>query len=286
MQQKMSNPIDQNLDRWEEERFHIARQVIPPDVIQACRDMLADVTDRMIHTLKAEGLIADEGKHLPFETRFATVANAHANRFGRGWRKAVAERATFDLHGVPKLVDVVEKILGTDVLGHPVFNARPKLPGQQLTVVPWHQDSSYFGDATAKSRILTAWVPFVPVDETNGCLQVERGSHRRGLMEHRVEALEGQFLEIPPEKIDTTQVVNCPMQPGDVLLFDNLTVHRSLPSRSPTIRWSIDVRFVRDGDPPGNIGWGTPGWDWIIRSKTRPPTPFEEWKEKTDAFGW
>ena len=160
------------------------------------------------------------------------------------------------------------------------FNARPKLPGQQLTVVPWHQDSGYFGTVSETSLIPTAWRPLVPVDETNGCLQVVAGSHRLGVVNHYTEEREGKFLEVLDELIEESRIVTCPMELGDALVFHNLTLHRSLPhTTSEIIRWAIDIRYLRDGDHPGTIYWKDPDFKWVIRSETQPATPLNQWLE-------
>ena len=39
-----------------------------------------------------------------------------------------------------KLLNIAEQLLGTaDIVGHPVWNLRPKIPRNEVTTVPWHQ---------------------------------------------------------------------------------------------------------------------------------------------------
>jgi hypothetical protein len=73
--------------QWDADGFLLLRGVIPQATIQSVRGMFARAADKMIAQLKAEGLIADERKDLPFERRFAVVAGAHAHKFGRGCAK-------------------------------------------------------------------------------------------------------------------------------------------------------------------------------------------------------
>jgi hypothetical protein len=86
--------------------------------------------------------------------------------------------------------------------------------------------------------------------------------------------------------IDESRAVTCVMQPGDALLLHNLTFHRSLTSISPTIRWSIDIRYLRDGDHPGSIYWQNPADKWVLHSKTQPVTPLDQWLAMTKALPW
>ncbi|RKU16400.1 hypothetical protein C6503_12290 [Candidatus Poribacteria bacterium] len=279
--QKQETPLSpEQMHQWENDGYLLLKGVIPDTAIDDVRDSFAGVVDGIIRELKEDGIIEDEGLELPFETRLAQVAGEHANRFGRSWRNQVATVEIFDLHYSPLLVDAIAELTGTDVIGHPVFNARPKLPGQQLTVVPWHQDSGYFGTVSETSLIPTVWIPLVPVDETNGCLQVVAGSHRLGVVDHHTEEREGKFLEVLDELIEESRIVTCPMEVGDALVFHNLTLHRSLPhTTSEIVRWAIDIRYLRDGDHPGTIYWKDPDFKWVIRSETQPLTYFLEWRE-------
>ena len=47
--------------------------------------------------------------------------------------------AAKDLWSYPKLLDVMEQLLGPEVAGNPLWNLRVKLPKHGPEVVPWHQ---------------------------------------------------------------------------------------------------------------------------------------------------
>ena len=276
-----STPLTpEQLVQWENDGYLLLKNVVPESIINGVRDRFAIVVDGIINELKEQNTIDDKGENLPFETRFLKIAGEHANRFGRSWRGQIATSEIFDLHYAEPLIDAIGQLTGTDVIGHPVFNARPKLPGQQLTVVPWHQDSGYFGTISENSLIPTAWIPLVPVDVTNGCLQVVAGSHKLGVVSHHTENREGKFLEVMDELIEESQIVTCPMDIGDALVFNNLTLHRSLPhTTSEIIRWAIDIRYLRDGDHPGSIYWKDSDFKWVIKSQSQPITSLSEWLE-------
>ena len=80
--------------------------------------------------------------------------------------------------------------------------------------------------------------------------------------------------------VEDSRVVTCPMEIGDALVFNNLTLHRSLPhTTNEIIRWAIDIRYLRDGDHPGAIYWKEPDFKWVIRSQTQPLTTLDQWLE-------
>ena len=274
---------EQDIRTFADDGFVVIRGLVPLDLIADIRAHLATVVDQAISRWHAAGEIADLGTHLPFETRLSTVAPAQAGSLGRGWRKTVACPALHRLHHAPALVEAAARLLGPEVDAHQVWNARPKLPGQQLTTVPWHQDSAYFGPETVSSRILTVWIPLVPVDARNGTLQLARGSHRSGLLSHVIEQRTGQFLEIEGSEPAADVLVTPTLIPGDVIILDNLCWHRSLDNQSDGIRWSIDIRYLRSGDHPGHYRF--PG-DWVVRSAQRPTTDLATWTKWAEELPW
>jgi len=253
--------------------FLVLRQAIEPARIRAMRAALAAEVERVLTELQAAGHLADTRPDLPFEQRL-TIAGAHAAAYGRGWTGRLAVPATFELHRDPGLQAALRALLGPAVNGHKQFNVRPKLPGQDLTNVPWHQDTGYYGAQTARDLIVTAWVPLVPVDHGNGCMQVVPRSHHRGAVRH-VEAQDaGGFIRLDADIADS-EAVTLPMSPGDVLLMHNLVFHRSTANVSDGIRWSIDLRFWRPDTPSAaDLLWGFPR-PWTISGGE--PVPCDEW---------
>ena len=100
---------------------------------------------------------------------------------------------------------------------------------------------------------VTAWVPLVNTNATNGCMQVVRGAHRSGgTATHACCAGGTWYTEVTPTELEATlgadmgrDVVTCEVPYGSVLLLNNLIPHRSLPNYSRGIRWSLDLRWQR-----------------------------------------
>jgi phytanoyl-CoA hydroxylase len=152
------------------------------------------------------------------------------------------------------ILDELEPIMGPEIEASGGIAVRPKLPHDKRTTVLWHQDSNYFGPDSESMRMLSVWLPLVPVNEANGCIQVIPGSHRHGYQE---SVMDPEYQAQRPVE-DPTRFgapVSCEMAVGDVLIFTNLTFHRSLMNVSDHTRWSIDLRyyptateFARKGD--------------------------------------
>jgi phytanoyl-CoA hydroxylase len=226
---------------WERNGFLIVRNVLQPESIAGMRAAFARASDRILDELHTSGALPTRAADAPVETALC-AAGALANRYGRSWRQLVVGPEVFAIHHDPGLVAILRQLIGgTTLLGSSVFNARPKLPGQRLTEVPWHQDLAYFPEGSP-ATFVTAWMPAVPVDAANGCMQVLAGSHRRGLSPHHQETDEAGFLSLPAPPMGP-DLVTCAMQPGDVLFMHHLVWHASGPNTTAGIRWSIDCRF-------------------------------------------
>ena len=90
-------------------------------------------------------------------------------------------KSPLDLATHPALVDVVEAILGPDVMLYNVtyIIKEPKT----VKFVSWHQDLTYWGfDGTEQA---SAWLALSPATAESGCMQMIPGSHRQGLRANR-----------------------------------------------------------------------------------------------------
>lgn len=115
--------------------------------------------------------------------------------------------------------------------------ARFVLPHNRYAAVPAHQDVTY--NKHIHGKFLTAWLPFVPIDEKCGGVAVYPGTCGSELTPRpRIEG----FWYAGVESGDQLPT-HYPLHPGDALLLDPFVVHESFPNTSQTVRLSIDFRF-------------------------------------------
>ena len=147
-----------------------------------------------------------------------------------------------------------------------------------------------------RDRTISCWMPLVAVDETSACLQVCTGSNKAG-PRPMVKLPNNGLVGLADEEILPYQPVSVPMQPGDVLLFDEQTFHRSLPNSSGRTRWSLDIRFSDARNLPnielvntyinqkrqsGSTSWGSSvGYRCASEDTTQLGT-FADWKAHFD----
>jgi hypothetical protein len=137
------------------------------------------------------------------------------------------------------LVTCAEQLLGGEVYHyHSKMIMKDALVGGAWA---WHQDYGYWYQNGVLFPLLTS--AFIAVDSAtreNGCLQVIRGSHHLGRIEHN---LTGDQAGACPERVEKVlerlELVYVEMEPGDTLFFHANLLHRSDQNRSDKPRWSM-----------------------------------------------
>lgn len=164
-----------------------------------------------------------------------------------------------DLWSNERLLNVIEQLIGADIIGHPVWNLRSKIPNNEATTVPWHQDVGYLDNDSYKVFQPTAWIPLIDANEVNGCLQIASRGHKTGRIARHECCWGGTWYVMLNEEemknkleIDIKNDLKiCPVPYGGMILFNNIIPHRSLPNLSNDIRWSLDLRWQKSTEPVG-----------------------------------
>ncbi len=137
------------------------------------------------------------------------------------------------------IVDSAELLLGGEVYHYhsKMIMKEPKVGGAWT----WHQDYGYWYQNGVLFPLLCS--AFIAVDRAtrdNGCLQVLKGSHLAGRIEHVLAGDQaGADLERVNELRQRLETVHVEMEPGDVLFFDCNLLHRSDQNHSEHPRWSM-----------------------------------------------
>lgn len=259
---------------YKEQGYLLVEDVIPPADFQTLIDELNATVDRNVHEAHAEGLLADLFEDEPFERRLARAAAALGDPgtsldalIFQGLTGKLKTEGIFRVATHPEILDIVESMIGGEILAHPQFNIRPKLPNQDASVVPWHQDLGYLEPDAEETFMINFWIPLVDATAENGCMEVIAGSHRAPLIGHVRELGPARnFLGILDADLPAGEQVMCPVKKGSVLLIQHKTIHRSIPNLSDHIRWSLDLRYSDLAMPTGRDD--VPGF--TVRSRQHP----------------
>ena len=139
-----------------------------------------------------------------------------------------------------RVVDTMEEMLGGEVYHyHSKLTAKEPRDGGAWE---WHQDYGYwYHNGCVFPYMASVMVALDKTTRENGCLQVIRGSHHAGRVEHGV--LPGQQVGADPRRVEemlkSLELVYAEMEPGDGLFFHANVMHRSDQNRSENRRGTV-----------------------------------------------
>ena len=139
-----------------------------------------------------------------------------------------------------RVVDTME-----DMLGGEVYHYHSKLTAKEPRVGgawEWHQDYGYwYHNGCVYPYMASVMLALDHSTRENGCLQVLRGSHHAGRVDHGV--LPGEQVGADPRRVEQMltqlELVYAEMSPGDGLFFHSNVMHRSDQNRSENRRWTV-----------------------------------------------
>lgn len=138
-----------------------------------------------------------------------------------------------------RLVDSMEKLLDGEVYHYhsKMILKDPKVGGAWT----WHQDYGYWYHFGCLYPLMASVsIAVDPATKENGCLQVIKGSHKLGRVDHVLSGDQaGADLERVEEALKRMELVYVEMEPGDAVFFDCNILHRSDQNKSDNPRWSL-----------------------------------------------
>lgn len=235
-------------EQFNDQGFVQLRGFFNARVVAQARSAMEELVERAAQQLLAMGKIENAMAAEPFETRFFRLYEHHLEDAPKSFRRELHLAGLYDLFFYPDLLDVVEALLGPEIRLYPNYTARPKLPEWKGTEVLWHQDGGYTErgggakEGVETQRMVNVWSPLVPARAENGCMQFVPGTHKLGAVPHEQREY---YLEIAREALDpyVKTAIDVELDPGDVVLLQNLLFHRGQPNHSSGIRWSFDWRY-------------------------------------------
>jgi ectoine hydroxylase len=159
-----------------------------------------------------------------------------------------------DLYGMfsrcRRVVDAAEQLLDDEVYHYhaKMMLKEPRVGGSW----EWHQDYGYwYKNGCLFPDMLSVMVAVDRADRENGCLEVLKGSHRMGRIEHGFSGEQtGADLERVKAALERLELVRFEAEPGDTLFFHCNLLHASGPNTSERSRWSLILAYnARRNDP-------------------------------------
>jgi ectoine hydroxylase-related dioxygenase (phytanoyl-CoA dioxygenase family) len=187
-------------------------------------------------------------------------AGSMADAEGRETRIYLEGKLTEDVYGAlarnARMVRPLETLLGGPVVHfhHKMMLKDPRVGGAW----EWHQDYGYwYSDGFLFPLVASCMVAVDPAFAGNGCLQVLRGSHKLGRLDHGAV---GKQTGADPARVaaavESLETVYCEMEPGTALFFHGNTLHRSDANLSDAPRWAFISCYSAARNPiVGDTPW-------------------------------
>jgi ectoine hydroxylase-related dioxygenase (phytanoyl-CoA dioxygenase family) len=174
-------------------------------------------------------------------------------------------------------LDAVQQLLGDAIaLTHNQFITKLPVAGVHASEIPLHQDDGY-GTLDPPDDV-TVWVALTTTTTDNGCLVVAPGSHRKGLVEHRVAAHNPAFREATASTVEPLE-----LPAGHAVAFSGLLLHGSGDNRTDTERVALFARYCHPDVVMVTEG-GRPVLDdahsWMVRGDA----PMSTWRSANAKF--
>lgn len=293
----------EQLEFFGDNGFLVVPDVLDDADIAPVEHEYVDVLDAAANDLFAAGEISSAHEDLDFEERyFAVLADyPHLYKYlsiSLPLLNDSKDPATYHCHAGPalfyllrnpKILDVVESVLGGEIESNPIQQIRLKPP---ISRVPkavskysnigsttWHQDHGAAMDDAEGTQMLTVWVAMTDAPIEMGCLIAAPTTHKAGrLTMHCPGTNIGVAAEnyIPRGIVDGRETVALPVKKGSLVLINKWTEHAALDNVSDRLRWSFDLRYQVKGQPSGRPAFPT----FLLRSRENPAD------EVTDAAAY
>lgn len=271
----------QVLKNFETEGYVILKGIISRTAIDHVIEDMKELVDKYANDLLISNKISDLLLNEPFEKRLYLLYKDHLDIAPKSFRKELHKSGMFDLFFNSSVLDIVQSLLGEELRLYPNYTARPKFPEWEGTQVLWHQDAGYTANQKSDNstnveqlKMVNVWTPLVPATVYNGCMQFIPGSHKFGIVPH---VSKEHYLEIEKEYLQPhlKNAKNIIVDPGDIVLFNNMLFHQGQPNLSQEIRWSVDWRYQDANQSTSRVDQGH-----LARSQQNPDLVVkssEEW---------
>ena len=163
-----------------------------------------------------------------------------------------------------KMIQPVAQLIDSDA---PVCHFHSKLMQKEPRVGgawEWHQDYGYWykNQFMFPDQLVSVMVALTPANKENGCLQVIKGTHKLGRLNHGFAGEQvGADMVMVNNALKTMELIYCELGAGDALFFHPNLLHRSEANLSDSPRWSIISCYNAQSNPAYNetsASWNVP----------------------------
>lgn len=267
----------EQIDHFRNEGYVIVENVFTEQDFAPVISAIDEYIDQKAKELYAAGKITELHEGEAYHTRFANIYRQSKEvEIGLDimhWRHL----ALFNFLRNDHLLNVVESLIGGEITCNPIQHLRAKTPyrlrgdsPEHFLNVPWHQDAGVTLEEADSSEIITFWIPLVDAVAQTGCMEVIPGAFKLGLLEHQAEG----GTRIKPDVMPNLEAKLAPCPKGGMVIMNKYTPHKGVHNISQIVRWSIDLRYQRTGEPTGRPFHP----EFVARSRRNPDSVLNDYQ--------
>ncbi|HEY4326591.1 MAG TPA: phytanoyl-CoA dioxygenase family protein [Mucilaginibacter sp.] len=176
-----------------------------------------------------------------------------------------------------KMISPVKQLLGEDA---PVCHFHSKLMQKEPKVGgawEWHQDYGYWykNQFMFPDELISVMVALTAANKENGCLQVIKGSHKLGRVNHGFSGEQvGADMQMVNNALKTMELIYVELEPGDALIFHSNLLHRSEANLSDQPRWSLISCY----NLQSNLAYNETSTSWKVPVDIVPDNAILDWE--------
>jgi ectoine hydroxylase-related dioxygenase (phytanoyl-CoA dioxygenase family) len=179
-----------------------------------------------------------------------------------------------------RMINRVAQIIDSEA---PVCHFHSKLMQKEPKVGgawEWHQDYGYWykNQFMFPDQLVSVMVALTPANKQNGCIQVIKGSHKLGRVNHGFAGEQvGADMTMVENALKTMELVYVEIEAGDALFFHSNILHRSEANLSDKPRWSIISCYSAQS----NLAYNETSTSWKEPIKMVPDEAIMNWEHES-----
>lgn len=220
---------------YETNGFLVIPGLVPADLLDECRQRFLDIVDGVVDAgaiLRMKDLSLKDRTGLPNERIYNKIQDFV-------WDEVLAKYIQ-----LPELLDYVQCFTGPNIRAvHSMLINKPPDSGSRTSRHPMHQDLHYF-PFRPQDRIVAAWTAMEKIDDSNGCLVVNPGTHKGTLLQHDYPedgAVNGMYHGV--RGVEGYERAPLHMEKGDTVFFHPILIHGSGTNLSGRFRKAISCHY-------------------------------------------
>jgi ectoine hydroxylase-related dioxygenase (phytanoyl-CoA dioxygenase family) len=144
----------------------------------------------------------------------------------------------------------------------------------------WHQDYGYWykNQFMFPDQLISVMVALTPANQQNGCIQVIKGSHKLGRVNHGFAGEQvGADMTMVENALKTMDLEYVEIEAGDALFFHSNLLHRSEANLSDKPRWSIISCYSAQS----NLAYNETSTSWKEAIQVVPDEAIMNWEHES-----